>query len=136
IAAAARGSGGVTCWWCGWPVGGGTRRGRLVFVFDASDVGAAVAAQLRFDPVHRIAVAVGPLAAVAELSETLDRRLVLLEVEPGDEPGDGVGCRRSCAVSLGGDDGRYAEDDEQEKRSGHGVKISAPRPLADGPRAG
>ena len=48
---------------------------------------AAVTLELRLDPVHRFAVALGPFAAVAELRQPLDRRLVLLEVETG---------RRAC----------------------------------------
>src|SRR5439155_25428218 len=66
------------------------RGGGLIVVFQASDVGTAVAPELRFDPVHRGAVSVGALAAVTELGEAFDRRLVLLEVEPRDQLGDGV----------------------------------------------
>src|SRR5205814_7787151 len=62
---------------------GGTRR--LILVLEAGDVGTAVAPQLSLDPVHRGAVSVRALAAVTESGETLDRRLVLLEVEPRDE---------------------------------------------------
>src|SRR2546430_4193215 len=66
------------------------RRSRLIVVLQAGDVGTAVAPQLGLDPVHRGAVSVRSLAAVTEMGETLDRRLVLLEIEQRDEPGDGI----------------------------------------------
>ena len=64
-------------------------RRRLVFVMNA--VGrAAVALELRLDPVDCRAVAVGALTPVAELRESFDRRLVFLEVEPRHERGDRI----------------------------------------------
>ena len=47
-------------------------------------VGAAVALELRFDPVDGGAVAIGALTAIAELRQALYRGLVLLELEPAD----------------------------------------------------
>jgi hypothetical protein len=52
-----------------------------VVVVNALGVGAAVALELRFDPVDGGAVAVGALAAVAELGEAFDGGLVALQFQ-------------------------------------------------------
>src|SRR5262249_40573370 len=57
-------------------------RWRCVLVVDALGVGAAVALELRFDPIDGGAVAVGALAAVAEFGETPDGGFVFRQVEP------------------------------------------------------
>src|SRR3990172_827151 len=58
---------------------------RRVLVPDALGVRAAVALELRLDPVHGRAIAVRPLPAVAPLRHSLDRGLVALEFEPPHE---------------------------------------------------
>ena len=85
--------------------GGGARSGRFrrparlrllvgrVTVVQALGVRAAVTLELRLDPVDGRAIAVGALAAVAELGEPLDRRLVALEIETSDQNRDGIGRR-------------------------------------------
>src|SRR5207249_5938710 len=78
---------------------GGTRR--LIVVLEARHVAAAVAPELRLDPVHGGTVAVRALAPVAELGEAFDRDLVLLEVEPRDQLGDGILCRGRSGGRLG-----------------------------------
>ena len=66
-----------------------------VFILDALGVRAAVALELRLDPVDGGTVARRALAPIAELRQALDRRLVLLEVEPLDQGLDrGIGRRR------------------------------------------
>src|SRR5439155_14031636 len=95
----------------------GARRSRLIVVLQAGDVGTAVALELGLDPVHRGAVSVRALAAVAELGETLDRRLVQLEVEPRDEPGDGI--RPLC----GGDGRRAAGGEQNDERPAHQLPL-------------
>ena len=69
-------------------------RWRFPLVRDALDVGAAVAAELRFDPVHGLAIALGALTTIAELREALDRGLVLGEIETRHQRGD----VRQCGV--------------------------------------
>src|SRR5205823_8830080 len=96
---------------------GGTRR--LILVLEAGDVGTAVAPQLSLDPVHRGAVSVRALAAVTELGETLDRRLVLLEVEPRDELGNGI--RALC----GGDGGGEACREQHDHGSAHELPLDS-----------
>src|SRR5438552_6712675 len=101
----------------------GTRWRRLIVVLQAGDVGAAVAPELDLDPVHRGAVPVGALAPVAELGEAFDRRLVLLEVEPRDQLGDGILCRGRSGGYLGRRDGRDAEGgggEQHDERSADG----------------
>src|SRR5690606_18795829 len=87
------------------------RCGRAVVV-EPLGVGAAIALQLRLDPIERGAVARRPLAPVTKLREPLDRRLVALEFELGDERGDRIGGggllgeeRRRCGESQHGDGG-------------------------------
>src|SRR6185312_17082198 len=63
----------------------------LEVVGDARRGRAAVALQLRLDPVDRIAVALRALAAVAKLRQPLDRRLVLRQVQATDEGRDRIG---------------------------------------------
>ena len=69
-------------------------------VVDISDAfgGAAIASQLRFDPIDRGAVALGALLAVAELAETPDRGLVALEIEPPDQAPDGILARNDARL--------------------------------------
>src|SRR4029077_4201872 len=74
--------------------GASARRRGLVLVRDALRVGAAVALELRFDPVDGGAIPIRALAPVAELRETLDRRLVFLQLEPGDHVLHGVARHR------------------------------------------
>src|SRR5262249_21165051 len=69
------------------------RSRRRILVGEPGDVAAAVAPQLLLDPVDRGAVARRALPPVAELREALDRRLVMLEIEARDEPGNGIRCR-------------------------------------------
>ena len=81
----------------GAPAGAGPRRlsarrrhraapgRRLVVVLDAFRVRAAVALELRLDPVDGGAVAIGSLTAIAELRQALDRGLVLFQIESADE---------------------------------------------------
>jgi hypothetical protein len=62
----------------------GRARRRIVDVFDALGR-AAVALQLRLDPVDCRAIAIGALPAIAELRQAFDRRSVSFEVEPFDQ---------------------------------------------------
>ena len=71
-----------------------------VAVVQALGVRAAVALELRLDPVDGRAIAVGALAAVAELGEPLDRRLVALEIETC-RPESRWDRPASAALSLG-----------------------------------
>ena len=104
----------------------GRRRRRGVVVVDAFDVGAAVALELRFDPVDRLAIALGALASIAELRQALDGRLVALEIEPADqrlEPGSGglggvVGPLWACRVSAVPSRPARTNDDEERVRIG------------------
>src|SRR5205823_869348 len=89
---------------------GGTRR--LILVREARHVAAAVAPELRLDPVHGGTVAVRALAAVAEGGESLDGRLVALQVQARDELGNGI--RSSSRVALRGCDGRHGEGGEDD----------------------
>jgi hypothetical protein len=57
---------------------------------NALGVGAAIALELRLDPVDRVPISLRTLAAVTELREFLDGRLVFLEVEAGHEVADGI----------------------------------------------
>ena len=68
------------------------RRGRRhnARVFHTLGVGAAVAFQLRFDPVDSGAIAIGAFEPIAELGEPLDRGFVTIEVEATDESLHGV----------------------------------------------
>ena len=73
------------------------RRRRLELVPEAPGR-AAVALELRLDPVDGPAIPLGALAPVAELRQSLDRGLVALEIEPRHERPDGIGRRghRRC----------------------------------------
>src|SRR5256885_1656651 len=75
---------------------GGARRRRGVLVRDALGIRAAVALELRLDPIDRGAVAIGALAPVTELGEAFHGRLVPLEIEACDHQPDGIigGIRR------------------------------------------
>ncbi len=55
-----------------------------------SDVLATVCAQLRLDPIDGGAIAIGPLAAVTEASESFNGRFVALEVQAGHELSRGI----------------------------------------------
>jgi hypothetical protein len=63
------------------PNGGFLIRLRGEVVCHSLGVGAAVALELRLDPVVRGAIAIRALPAVAELRQPLDGRLVTLEIE-------------------------------------------------------
>src|ERR1041385_3167463 len=74
-------------------------------VMDSLGVGATVALELGLDPIHRGAVSLSALAAIAELREPADRRLVPLEIEPAGELPDRIvwlGLRRGLGQSLCG----------------------------------
>src|SRR5439155_7185457 len=72
----------------------GLLRGRAVLVLDALRR-AAVALELRFNPVHGRAIPICALTPIPELRESFDRGFVLLQVESFDEHLDGiVGGRR------------------------------------------
>ena len=97
---------------------------RRVGVLDPLGRRAAVALELRLDPIHRFAVAFGALAPVAELRETLDRRLVLLEVEARDHEANrivqGVRGRRLVAAALLRVNRRGGEDEQRgQNRDGY-----------------
>src|SRR5262249_32221019 len=62
-----------------------SRRSRGILVRDALHVLAAIALELRFDPIDGVAIALRPLAPIAKLREPRDRRFVLLQVEALDE---------------------------------------------------
>ena len=66
------------------------RRRHNARVFHTLGIGAAVAFQLRFDPVDSGAIAVGTFEPIAELGEPLDRGFVAIEVEATDESLHGV----------------------------------------------
>src|SRR5207302_8808702 len=84
----------------------------------AGHVAAAVAPELRLDPVHGGTVAVRALAAVAEGGESLDGRFVALQVQARDELGHGI--RSSSRVALRGCGGRHGEGgEEDDERSAH-----------------
>src|SRR5574338_651522 len=68
-----------------------------VVVANAFNVRAPVALQLRLDPVDGAAIPLRALPAVPKLGESLDGRLVLLEIESGDHVADGI-----CRVSRSG----------------------------------
>src|SRR5258708_31508158 len=67
------------------------RRRTGVVVVQALGVGASVTLELGLNPVDRGAVAGGALAAVAELGEPENSRLVAVEVEPPDQGRDRIG---------------------------------------------
>ena len=58
---------------------------------------AAIALELRLDPVDRVAIALRAFAAIAKLGQALDRGLVPLEFQPADEHPDRVGARPAPA---------------------------------------
>jgi hypothetical protein len=63
----------------------------VVLVLDAVGVGAAVTLELRLDPIGGGAIAIGALAAITELRQSFDGRLVFLQVEPCDHGLDRIG---------------------------------------------
>src|SRR5439155_11154845 len=69
---------------------------RVVLVLDAPGV-TAEALQLAFDPVDRCAIAIRPLAPIAEFGQSLDRGLVPLQFEPSDQYPDRVVGRSTLA---------------------------------------
>ena len=50
---------------------------------------------------HRIAIALGALAAIAELRQPFDRGFVFLEIESADESADGIAGSRCCRLLSG-----------------------------------
>src|SRR5262249_24220744 len=86
------------------------RRALREHVLDALGVCAAVALELRLDPVDRFPISLGALATIAELGETFDRRLVLLELQAADHLLDrivrGVGGGSALRRNRHGEDGR------------------------------
>src|SRR4029079_13150505 len=73
---------------------------RLVLVADALRRRAAVAFQLRFNPVPRRPVAIRTLPPIAELCQPLHRGLVFVEIEPSDQHLDRVAAARGLVLSL------------------------------------
>src|SRR5881396_758000 len=88
-AVAARGMRGVACPHPLTPSPFGRGGTRLKVILQTRDVAAAVAAELHLNPVNGGAVAVGALAPIAEGRESLDGRLVALQVEARDQLGYG-----------------------------------------------
>src|SRR5581483_8502579 len=105
---------------------------RLVVVHDPFRR-AAVRLQLRLDPVHGRAVAIRALPPIAELGQTFDGRLVLLEVETAGERADvvagGRGGRRSLLSET--DDGEYSH--QNERAHGSSEPESLPEPASGEP---
>jgi hypothetical protein len=64
-----------------------------MFIYQAFGV-AAIALELRFDPIDGGAIAVSALPPVAELGQGLDRRFVFFEIEPSGEHRDRIACHR------------------------------------------
>src|SRR6185295_2384689 len=64
------------------------RRGKSVR--DALRVRAAVALELRLDPIDGVAISLGALAAIAKPREPFDRCLVFLEIQPRDHDADRI----------------------------------------------
>ncbi len=96
-------------------------------VLDPLGVGAAVTLELRLDPVHCLAIALGALATIAELREALDGGLVFFEIEPADQRPDriGGGRRRRGGRLLRGDrDGQQADGAQTQKNSLHDGKLT------------
>src|SRR5436309_16124330 len=81
VATAARGMRGVACPHPLTPSPFGRGGTRLIVILQTRDVAAAVAAELRLNPVNGGAVAVGALAPIAKGCESLDGHLVALQVE-------------------------------------------------------
>src|SRR5260370_39593578 len=75
------------------------RRGSGILVLQALSR-TAITPELGLDPVDRRLVAIGALAAVAELSEALQGGLVALEVEPPDQGRGGVPSRRGLLTDA------------------------------------
>src|SRR5262249_40353165 len=88
-----------------------------VLIDDALGVRAAVALELRFDPIDRVTIALRALAAIAELRQPLDRVLVVVEREARHHDGDRIIGRAALAVarSLLGGESRA----EREKAAAH-----------------
>jgi hypothetical protein len=92
-------------------------RRRLILVLEASDVRAAIAFELGFDPGDRRPVTVRPLPPIPELRQPLDRGFVSLEIKSSDQRHHGVvgrGILRRggwCSGALG--EGGTAEGDDQ-----------------------
>jgi hypothetical protein len=100
-------------------VGVRTAPARLILVFDPLDVRAAVALQLRFDPIDRRTIAIRSLPPIAELREPFNRGLVFFQLEPADESFDRIiasgwllyvtlstlGTHRGCPCQQAGRDG-------------------------------
>ena len=89
---AGRCSGKPSSRWCGRP----TRRVDLKVVCDSLSIRAAVALELRFDPIDRCAISRRTLAAITELREAFYRCLVLFEIEVADECSNGGSIALYC----------------------------------------
>src|SRR6202030_3380592 len=94
------------------------RVGGEIGVLDARGVRTSVALQLRLDPIHCGAISVRSLAAVAELRETLDGRLVSLQVEALNKSSDRIRLHRRGLAGCGHRCRRYGcqYDDKRYRR--------------------
>src|SRR5262249_25682659 len=94
--------------------------GRIVDVLDA--IGRApIALQLRLDPVDGCAISIGSLAAITELGQPFDGRLVFLEVETIDERLDRIGRLALREHPIGrARDNRAADEGKDDT---HGRKV-------------
>src|SRR5207237_970037 len=101
---------------------------RLIVVVDPLRVRAARALELRLDPVDGRAVAIGPLTPIAELRQSVDRGLVLVQIEPLYEDLDRVvglvaGRPRRGRGTLRAHEGSSGDEDEScpyERVRAHG----------------
>ena len=62
---------------------------------------AAIALELRFDPLDRVTIPLRAFTAIAKLSQPFNRGLVLLEIQAADEHPDSVGLCRCLRGLLG-----------------------------------
>ncbi len=107
-----------------------SRGRRRVELVDQALGGAAVALELRLDPVDGLAVALGALPPIPELRQALDGGLVAFEVQPGDESPDRVrrgGSRRRCLRRRAG---READSHRESKQPGHPAHHHRPPGIA------
>ena len=73
--------------------------------------------ELGLDPVNRVAITLGPLAAVTELGEPLERRLVVVEGEAADED---LGCVVLVFLNQRGGGGHRDGESAEGEGAGHG----------------
>src|SRR5262249_32163521 len=66
-------------------------------VFDALVVGVAVAAKLRGNPVHGVAIALRALPPIAKLRQAFERGLVAFEIETSNSDRDRIVRRLTCS---------------------------------------